>query len=114
MRTLLGEAVDEATVGVVVFDENGRYLAVNRAMCRLLGYELDEFLELTPIEVSARKEKQVRRGLEEVVRHGSRSGAARLRRKDGTIVQGRYVAARTRIAHLDYYVSIFEPVARKR
>jgi PAS domain S-box-containing protein len=109
MRTLLGEAVDEATVGVVVYDENGKYLAVNKAMLRILGYDLDEFLRLDPLQVSARKEKAVRRDLGEVVRKGSLSGDARLRRKDGTVVGGRFVAARTTIARIDYYVSVFEP-----
>lgn len=109
MRTLLGEAVDEAVVGAVVYDETGRYLAANRAMCRILGYELHELLALTPFEVSARKGKLVRRSLEAVVRHGSSSGIARLRRKDGAIVEGRYIAARTTIAHIDYYISLFEP-----
>ena len=109
MRTPLGEAVDGAVVGVVVYDEDGKYLAVNRAMCVILGYTLEEFLQLTPLQVSARKEKEIRRGLEEVVRRGSHSGIARLLRKDGTAVEGRFIAARTRVAHIDYYVSIFEP-----
>jgi PAS domain S-box-containing protein len=109
MRTLLGEAVDEATVGVVVYDETGKYLAVNRAMLRILDYDLDEFLQLDPLQVSARKEKAVRRALEAVVKTGSAAGTARVRRKDGTIVAGRYVAARTTIARIDYYLSVFEP-----
>lgn len=109
MRTLLGEAVDEATVGVLVYDETGKYLAANPAMCHVLGYELDELLELSPFDVSARRPKLVRRTLADLVRHGTHSGTARLRRKDGAVVEGRYVASRTTIAHLAYYVSVFEP-----
>jgi PAS domain-containing protein len=90
MRALLGEAVDEARVGIVVYDENGAYLAANKAMCGILGYDLDELLELVAEPLSG-------------------SGRTKLRRKDGTTVEGRYIAARTRIAHIDYSVSFFEP-----
>jgi PAS domain S-box-containing protein len=109
MRTLIGEAVDEARVGVVVYDDNGSYIAANRAMCEVLGYTLDELLALRPVDVSARSEKTVAKGLAALLSDGSASGTARLRRKDGTVVAGRYVAARTTVARLDYYVSIFEP-----
>ena len=34
---LLGEAVDGAPVAIFVADENGRYAAVNRHACELLG-----------------------------------------------------------------------------
>lgn len=90
MRALLGEAVDEARVGIVVYDETGQYLAANRAMCTILGYELEELLELRGETLSG-------------------SGRTKLRRKDGTTVEGRYIAAQTTIAHIDYYVSFFEP-----
>jgi PAS domain S-box-containing protein len=108
MRTLLGEAADEARVGILVYDENGKYLAANRAICVQLGYTLDELLELSPTQLSARSAKHIERGLQDIVRYGTASGTAKLRRKDGTTVDGRYIAARTTIAHLDYYVSFFE------
>jgi len=108
MRALLGEAADEARVGIVVYDENGAYIAANRAICEILGYELDELLALSAEQISARPAKVVANALADVVKHGTHSGTAKLRRKDGTAVSGRYVAARTRIAHIDYYVSFFE------
>ena len=37
-RTLLGEAIDEAPVFVFVADGEGRYVAVNRHACQVLGY----------------------------------------------------------------------------
>lgn len=114
MRTLLGEAVDEAHVGIVVYDDNGTYIAANRAMCKTLGYTLDELLKLKPSEVSARPAKTVAKGLADVVARGSGAGTAKLRCKDGSIVEGRYVATRTRVARLDYYISIFEPRAARQ
>jgi PAS domain S-box-containing protein len=110
MRTLLGEAADEALVGVVVYDDNGKYIAANRAICKTLGYTLAEFLRLKPSEVSARPEKVIDQKLAEVVAHGLATGTAKLRRKDGTTIEGRYISARTRVSRLDYYISIFEPL----
>lgn len=109
MRALLGEAADEARIGIVVYDEHGAYIAANRVICEILGYELEELLALTAEQVSARPAKTVATALADVVEHGTQSGTAKLRRKDGTAVSGRYVAARTTIAHIDYYVSFFEP-----
>ena len=96
MRALLGEAADEARVGIAVYDETGKYLAANKATCALLGYDLDELFELPPPKITPG-------------RRGTDSGTARLRRKDGSTVGGRYVAARTTIAHLEYTISFFEP-----
>jgi PAS domain S-box-containing protein len=92
MRALLGEAADEARVGIVVYDENGCCLAANKAMCTVLGYELEELLAAAP-------------QLPEVMG----SGTAELRRNDGSAVSGEYIAARTTIAHIEYTVAFFEP-----
>ena len=43
---LLGEAIDRAPDAVLVADESMRYLAVNQAACRLLGYTREELLAL--------------------------------------------------------------------
>ena len=58
--------------------------------------------------------KTVAKGLADVVARGSGAGTAKLRCKDGSIVEGRYVATRTRVARLDYYISIFEPRAARQ
>jgi PAS domain S-box-containing protein len=109
MRALLGEAVDQAGVGILVYDENGNYLAANKTICAQLGYTVDELLALRPEQLSTKPAKAISRALADIVRRGARSGTAKLRRKDGSIVSGRYVAARTTIAHIDYYISFFEP-----
>ena len=38
--SLLGEAVEHAPVGIFVFDDEGRYVAVNAYACELLGYSV--------------------------------------------------------------------------
>ena len=42
--SLLGEAIENGPVAVFVADEHGRYVAVNRAACQLLGYTREELL----------------------------------------------------------------------
>ena len=37
--SLLGEAIENAPMAAFVAEENGRYVAVNRAACAMLGYE---------------------------------------------------------------------------
>ena len=70
---------------------------------------LEELLELTPQQVSTRPPTVVANTLRDIAKRGTHSGTTKLRRKDGTAVSGRYVAARTTIAHIDYYVTFFEP-----
>src|SRR5204863_4482792 len=58
--SLLGEAVEHAPVGIFVFDEDGRYVAVNSFACELLGYERSELLERRLGELSASPEDALR------------------------------------------------------
>ena len=49
---LLGEAIDRGPVGVLVADENMRYIAANQFACVLLGYTRAELLELRVTDVA--------------------------------------------------------------
>src|ERR1700751_4179359 len=42
--SLRGEAVEHGPAAVFVADEHGRYVAVNQAACKLVGYEREELL----------------------------------------------------------------------
>jgi PAS domain-containing protein len=41
---LISEALDSASVGFLVWDEDRRYIAANAAACQILGTTLDELL----------------------------------------------------------------------
>ena len=58
--TLLGEAVEHAPVGIYVFDDQGRYVAVNVYACELLGYARKELLELRIGELAVSKHDAMR------------------------------------------------------
>ncbi|CUU03896.1 PAS domain S-box-containing protein [Candidatus Kryptobacter tengchongensis] len=43
------ELADNPFVGLAIYDENG-FISVNRRLCEILGYELDELMKLTPFD----------------------------------------------------------------
>jgi PAS domain-containing protein len=43
-QTLLGDAVEHGDVGVMVWNEERRYVAINRAACTILGVAREEML----------------------------------------------------------------------
>ena len=110
--TLLGEALEHASVGVVVFDAEGTYLAVNRYGAELLGYRRDEFLTLRPDQLSLRTREEVENALADLERSGRNSRTTTIRRKDGTKVGVRYRSFATHMAGMDVFVSFVEPVRR--
>ena len=87
-RLLFEQAVD----GIVVSDNNGRYLEANDAACRMLGYERHELLSLSISKIVAEEERA--RIAAETGRVGDETNARgewRLRRKDGSIFIGEVI-----------------------
>ena len=104
---LLGEAIDRAPDAVLVADESMRYLAVNQAACRLLGYTREELLTLRVSDVATspgasddHDGTRSRRG---------QTGTAVLRRKDGEQIAAAYRSHETKLAGMTVYVAIFWP-----
>jgi PAS domain S-box-containing protein len=105
---LLGEAIDQAPDAVLVADESMRYIAVNQAACRLLGYTREELLALPMTDVAVHPE--ARHEYEEMMAHRGRTGTVVLRRKDGGKVGAAYRAHETKLAGMTVYVAILWPV----
>ena len=104
---LLGEAIDLAPAAVLVADENGKYVAVNRFACDMLGYTRAELLSLRVHDVSA--EAEVEAHYDQFVKDRQAEGITSVRRKDGSLIEFRYRAGETTIAGLTYYVSVGFP-----
>jgi PAS domain S-box-containing protein len=104
---LLGEAIDRAPDAVLVADESSRYIAVNQAACRLLGYTREELLALSMTDVAVHPE--ARGDYEELMSRRGRTGTAVLRRKDGEEVEAAYRAHETKLAGMTVYVAILWP-----
>src|SRR5713101_6856046 len=94
--SLLGEAIENGPVAVLVADEQGRYVAVNQAACHLLGYSREELLALRATDV-ARNEEASTESAEPALQR-THAGIAEVTRKDGSIVGFAYVAGATVVA----------------
>jgi PAS domain S-box-containing protein len=102
--SLLGEAAEHAPFAMFVADDEGRYVAVNRAACVLLGYTRGELLALTIADVARYADAQTE--FEEMRANGTRVGISELTRKDGTLVRLEYVAGQTAVAGMQVYVAV--------
>lgn len=105
-RALLGEALDEAGFAAFVFEDDEHYVAVNDAACALTGYTRAELLELPLRELSAQPERTLR-NLQRVSAGTREGGKAKLRRKDGTVIEVRYRATRTSIAGVPFLIAFY-------
>jgi PAS domain S-box-containing protein len=102
--SLLGEAVEHGPAAVFVADEHGRYVAVNQAACKLVGYTREELLGLGVTDIVPPEEAAGPWG--EMVSDGTRRGTATLRCKDGSTIEFRYIAGATTVAGMPVYVSV--------
>ena len=101
---LLGEAVDTGPALVFVADDDGRYVAVNRRACEVLGYEREELLELHVTDVAvAADAPDLYRALR---RRGEAAGTTLLRGKDGSLHPYMYRATETTTAGMPFWVSV--------
>jgi PAS domain S-box-containing protein len=104
---LLGEAVDGADAAVLVADDRGAYVAVNRFACEMLGYERKELVQLNVKDVVVADDVEAHYA--QFVRDRFDEGTATLQRKDGSTFSFRYRASETAIGALTYYVSVGWP-----
>jgi PAS domain S-box-containing protein len=105
--SLLGEAVEHGPAAVFVADENGYYVAVNRAACTLVGYTREELLSMHISDIGG--DGSAGRW-DEMLESGHASGMARLNHKNGSEIEFEYVAGATVVAGMPVYVSVGMPV----
>ena len=100
--SLLGEAIEHAPVAVFVADEQGRFVAVNRAACVLLGYDRGELLQLSVPDIATEGAAAEEQTSER--RMGVRTST--LTRKDGSTVQFTYATGATSVAGMPVSVCV--------
>jgi PAS domain S-box-containing protein len=105
---LLGEAIDQGPVGVLVADENMRYIAANQFACALLGYTRSELLGLRVTDVAPAPSSPEQ--YTEMIRRGFLTGETELKHADGSTIAASYVASKTVVAGMELYVSVLLPV----
>jgi PAS domain S-box-containing protein len=102
--SLLGEAIEHGPAAVFVADETGRYVAMNRAACALVGYTRDELLGMNVADLLPAGETLAR--WQQMLERGSISASATMRCKDGSSVTYDYAAGRTTVAGMPVFVSV--------
>ena len=102
LQTLLIEGIERAEIAVSIYDDDGRYVAVNQAACRLLGYERDEILDR---DIADFTEGGIDRRV--LLTPERREGVRLVHRKDGTTFPAAFVVVPTRISSLPFYLALW-------
>ncbi|HEV7455713.1 MAG TPA: PAS domain S-box protein [Roseococcus sp.] len=116
-RNLLAAVVNEAPLAIEIVDaDTMRFLEVNNASCRLLGYSREELLGgMTPVDTQAdmpagEMETLARRVHEE----GGARFEARHRHKDGTILEVRVNIQRIRQRDRTFFLAMWEDITEQK
>ena len=104
---LLGEAIENAPVAILVADDEMRYVAANATATRLLGYTREELLQLRVPDIAAYPEAEGE--FEAMIAGGELVGRTTVTLKDGSKRSLRHRSSETLIAGLTYYVAVLWP-----
>jgi PAS domain S-box-containing protein len=102
--SLLGEAIDNGPILVLVADDDMNYVAVNRYAADVLGYTREELLSLKVTDVAPGPDTY---GIfADFMEQRHQDGVVDIARKDGTRLKVQYSAHETTIAGMGLYVLV--------
>jgi PAS domain S-box-containing protein len=99
---LLGDGAECAEIGISIYDDDGRIVAVNDHAARLLGRERSEILTY---DIAAFTPGGIDRSL--LDSPNRREGVRVVTRKDGSRFAAAFVVVSTRIASIAYYAAFW-------
>ena len=101
LASLLGEGAENAEVGLFIYDDDGKYIAINRYGAELLGYDRGELLGHDVGDFTAG-------GLDRdvLLRLERREGARIVKRKDGTERTVAFVVTPTKVGSFWFYLAV--------
>jgi PAS domain S-box-containing protein len=110
---------DHAAIGIAHMAPDGRWLRVNRVLCRILAYPADELLTMSLRDVTYPDDLAPDLARLQLVREGkidSYDIEKRFLRKDGTIIWARKTAGCVRKddESIDYFVSVIEDISARK
>jgi PAS domain S-box-containing protein len=98
---LLGDGAESAEVGISIYDDDGRMVAVNAHACELLGYQREELLQH---DIADFTEGGIDRSV--LKSPHRREGVRLVTRKDGSKVPVAFLVVPTRVAGIPFYFAI--------
>ncbi len=101
LASLLGDGAENAEIGLFIYDDNGKYVAINRYGADLLGYDRSELLAH---DVGDFTEGGIDRNL--LLQHERREGVRIVTRKDGTSETVAFVVTPTRVGTFWFYLAV--------
>jgi PAS domain S-box-containing protein len=110
---------ENAAVGIAHVSSDFRWLRANQALCRILGWPMDEFLTKSIRDISHPEDHAVDLAYAEQMRAGKIDSFGmdkRHRRKDGTTVWARLTVSCVRKSDrsIDYFVAIIEDISARK
>jgi PAS domain-containing protein len=104
---LIAEALESASVGFLVWDDQRRYIAANAAACEILGTTLEELLG-RPVGGQTVEGAEA---IEEALRAGFTSGTAKVQRSDGRgPIEIFYATCTTKTAGMPFMATMIAPL----
>jgi PAS domain S-box-containing protein len=108
---------ESAPLGIATVNSDGRWVKVNQALCRILGYSVDE-LTNRPIHEFTHPEDLARDKFHWDELRGSKNDRyeidKRYLRKDGAIVWARLTISRARMSDEDYFIAIVDDISARK
>ncbi len=103
--TLLGDGVEHADVGVLIWNADRRYVAANPRACELIGTTREQLLSGTVGSTNRSPEAQA--AIDAILEHVPASGGLAVTRPDGTTIDLEWVVFPTSIVGLDHVIGVF-------
>ena len=106
LASLLGDGAEHAEIGLFIYDDDGKYIAINRFGAQLLGYERSELLAHDVGDFTA---GGIDRGL--LLRLERREGVRLVQRKDGSRIPVAFVVTPTQVGSFWFYLAVVWEIA---
>jgi PAS domain S-box-containing protein len=101
LASLLGDGAENAELGLFIYDDDGKYVAINRFGAELLGYDRGELLEHDVADFTA---GGIDRNV--LLQRERREGVRVVERKDGLHKTVAFVVTPTQVGTFWFYLAV--------
>jgi len=106
LASLLGDGAEHAEIGLFIYDDDGKYVAINRYAADLLGYDRSDLLTHDVGDFTA---GGIDRNV--LLRLEQREGVRIVQRKDGSEATVAFVVTPTKVGSFWFYLAVVWEIA---